>query len=218
MQPVDSKSLKERVLDRLRSAITNSEFKPGEPLIAGELANQLGVSSATLREVLQVLSVEGLVETTPYHVPTVKKVSRKDIEDLFSVRSMIEAFATRQIIVSGQSKSAVHDLYKICEEMTQAAENDNLKDVNWIDRKFHETLIQHSNNDLLLTFWQNVAYRVQQIMSLKNENKGDLLQIAKNHLGIVAAIESESIDEAIRLIIEHIGSVGDEIAETWNKE
>lgn len=218
MQPVDSKSLKERVLDRLRSAITSSELKPGQPLIAGELANQLGVSSATMREVIQVLSVEGFIETIPYHVPTVKKVSRKDIEDLFSVRSMLEAFATRQIIVSGQSNSAVHDLYEICEEMTQAAENDNLKDVNWIDRKFHETLMRHSNNSLLSTFWQNVAHRVQQTMSLKNENKGDLLQIARNHLGIVVAIENESVEEAVQLIIDHIGSVGDEIAETWNEE
>ncbi len=218
MQPVDAKSLKDRVLDKLRSAITSSELKPGQPLIAGELASQLGVSSATLREVIQVLSVEGFVDTVPYHVPTVKKVLRKDIEDLFSVRSMIEAFAIRQIIISQQSKPAAHDLYEICEDMKEAAQDNNLKDVNWIDRKFHETLIRHSNNGLLLTVWQNVAHRVQQIMSLKNENKGDLLQITRNHLGIVAAIEKESVDEAVQLIIDHIGSVGDEIAETWNDQ
>ncbi|MGB7342093.1 MAG: GntR family transcriptional regulator [Phototrophicaceae bacterium] len=218
MQPVESKSLKERVLDRLRSAITSSELKPGQPLIAAELASQLGVSSATLREVIQVLSVEGFVETIPYHVPTVKKVSRKDIEDLFGVRSMLEAFATRQIIVLGQSKSAAHDLYKVCEDMMQAAENDKLLDVNWNDRKFHETLMRHSNNGLLNTFWQNVAHRVQQMMSLRNEKKGDLLQIVKNHLAIVVAIENEAVEDAVQLIIEHIGSVGDEIAETWDEE
>lgn len=218
MQPVESKSLKERVLDRLRLAITSSELKPGQPLIAAELASQLGVSSATLREVIQVLSVEGLVETTPYHVPTVKTVSRKEIEDLFSVRSMLEAFATRQIIVLGKAQLASQDLYEICDAMMEAAESGNIEKVNLIDHKFHETLIRHSNNGLLNTFWQNVAHHVQQAMSLQNKKKGNLLQIAKNHLGLVVAIENEAVDEATQLIIEHIGSVGDEIAETWITE
>ena len=105
MERIELRSLKEQVLDYLREAIVSGELKPGQPLIGSELGNLLGVSNATLREAIQALSVEGLIESVPYRVPTVKKLSRKDIGDLFSARMMLEDFAARQIITSDQLKT-----------------------------------------------------------------------------------------------------------------
>ncbi|MEL7235992.1 MAG: GntR family transcriptional regulator, partial [Chloroflexota bacterium] len=100
LRQVETRSLGERVLDTLRAAIINGELKPGEILVETELAAQLGVSRAPLREAIRILNVEGLLQTVAYHGTTVKKLSRKDIEELYSVRGMIEVFAIRQIIVS----------------------------------------------------------------------------------------------------------------------
>lgn len=216
---IDNKSLRERVLDSLRTAIINGELKPGDTLIETDLAAQLGISRAPLREAINILSVEGLVETIPYHGTKVRKLARKDIEELYSVRSMMEVFAIERIIAAGPDRvdEAVTALRRICDEMMGAAREGSMTDVNSIDRRFHNALIEHSGNNLLFMLWNSVTLRVQQVMSLRNKKTGDLQQIARNHLTIVDAIARSDTAEAIRLICEHIGISADLIAEGWEE-
>ncbi|TVR22697.1 MAG: GntR family transcriptional regulator [Anaerolineaceae bacterium] len=214
---INTKSLRERVLDSLRTAIITGELKPGETLVETDLASQFGVSRAPLREAINILNAEGLVETLPYHGTTVKKLARKDIEELYSVRSMMEGFAIQRIIDNGRASTVAEALRAICQKMLAAAEKDRLIEVNRIDRVFHDTIIANAQNQLLTSLWNNVTIRVQQVMSLRNQSKGDLQQITLNHLTIVAAIEAENVVEAVQLINDHIGSAGDLIVEGWEE-
>lgn len=217
MEPIQSRSLRERVITILRDAIISGELLPGQPLVGTELASQIGVSQATLRDAIYALSLEGLVDTVAYHVSTVKQLSKKDIEDLFSVRSMLESYAIRQIVTTGQVSPAVRGLYEICAEMEAAADLDSLTELNRIDRRFHDALISHSGNQLLGVLWSSVAQRVQQVMSLSNQQQGDLRQIAQNHREIAQVIEDEDAEEAVRLMKTHISFQADEITEGWNQ-
>ena len=217
MEPIQTRSLRERVITILRDAIINGELLPGQPLVGTELASQIGVSQATLRDAIYALSLEGLVETVAYHVSTVKSLSRKNIEDLFNVRSMLESYAIRQIVASGEIDPAVRELIEICAEMDEAAEADSLSELNRVDRKFHDTMIEHSGNQLLLVLWNSVAQRVQQVISLSNQQQGDLRQIALNHREIAQVIEQEDAEEAVRLMKTHISFQADEITEGWNQ-
>ncbi|MGV2434584.1 MAG UNVERIFIED_CONTAM: GntR family transcriptional regulator [Anaerolineae bacterium] len=70
---ISTKSLRERILDALRSAILSGELKPGQALVETDLAAQLGVSRAPLREAIQILNTEGLVTVVPYHGTTVNQ-------------------------------------------------------------------------------------------------------------------------------------------------
>ena len=214
-KPVETKSLREQVLESLRTAIINGELKPGEVLVETELAKQLGVSRAPLREAIHILNVEGLVDTVAYHGTTVKKLSREDIKELYSVRGMIEVFAVRDIIESDNLDEIVAELRDICDTMLAYAERGSMADVNWIDRQFHDALIQQVGNDLLLNIWDSVSIRVEQVMALRNQKQGDLFLIASNHATIIDAIECKNTEEAVRLLCEHIGTTGDEVVSEW---
>lgn len=212
---IQNKSLREHVLEILRTAIVSGQLKPGQTLVEAEIAAQLGVSRAPLREAINILGTEGLVEIVPYHGTTVKKLSRKDIEELFAVRSLMEGFAIRDIIVSGTTAAAVNALREICMTMQRAAEEGDLYAVNQIDCHFHDTLVAACGNDLLFSLWNTVSLRVRQVMSLRNSKKGNLLAIAHNHFVIVDVIASQDVEAAAQLIYEHIGISGDVIAEAW---
>lgn len=218
LNQLENKSLRERVLDSLRAAIINGDLRPGEELVEAELAAQLGVSRAPLREAIRILNVEGLLHTVSYHGTSVKALSRKDIEELYSVRSMMEVFAIQHIIEAENLTDIVADLHNICNAMLESAERDSLDDVNWIDQQFHDALIQHTNNDLLSMLWNSVSIRVQQVMALRNQQQDDLAQIGKNHQAIVDAIASKDSETAVRLICEHIGTTGDAIVNGWEDE
>lgn len=212
---IKNKSLRERVLDSLRTAIVSGELKPGQPLVETELAAQLGVSRAPLREAIHILNTEGLLETVPYHGTTVRRLNRTDIEELYSLRSLLESFAIERIIVNGEPESAVNVLRGITNEMLSAAEDGDLSAVNRLDRRFHDALIELSGHSLLATLWNTITQRVQQVMALRNRRNSDMRQIAYNHLPIIEAIEQQDAELAMSLIRKHVATAGDLIAELW---
>ncbi|HUN07174.1 MAG TPA: GntR family transcriptional regulator [Aggregatilineales bacterium] len=212
---IDNKPLRDRVLDALRDAIVSAELKPGEPLIELELSAQLGVSRAPLREAIQILSREGLVETIPYRGAIVRNLSRRDIEELYSLRSVLESFAVQRIIERNDAEQVTR-LRAVFESMLTAAQGGDLKAVNNIDREFHDTLIELSDHNLLVMTWSSVSMRVRQVMALRNRRNSDITRIAYNHLPIIEAIQKANEAEALRLIREHVASSGDLLAENWD--
>jgi DNA-binding GntR family transcriptional regulator len=214
---IENRSLRDRVLDAVREAIITGEFKPGQPLIETDLATSLGVSRAPLREALQILSTEGLAETVPYHGTTVRRLTKTDIEELYSLRSVLETFAIRRMIEQ-RNPEHVARLRKCFEDMLAAAETGDLKQVNQIDREFHDTLIELSGHSLLITSWNVVSMRVRQVMALLNRRNSNLKKIAYNHVPIIDAIEAQEIDKAVELIEKHVAASGELIAEGWHDD
>jgi DNA-binding GntR family transcriptional regulator len=217
LQQIENKPLREKILDMLRDAIIHGEIKPGQPLVEIELAGRLGVSRAPLREAIQTLSAEGLVETVPYKGSVVRLLTRRDIEELYSLRAALETFAIQRIIAH-INQDALLQLRACFADMLMAAEADDIKQVNEIDRQFHDLLIELSDHHLLAMSWNNVSMRVRQVMALRNRRNSDLTQIAYNHLPIIEAIADCDETRAIRLIQQHVASAGDLVAENWDTE
>jgi DNA-binding GntR family transcriptional regulator len=212
---LQNKPLRERVVEILRDAILSAELKPGQALIETELAAQLGISRAPLREALQQLNAEGLIEMVPYHGASVKSLTLSDIEELYSLRMLLETFAARRIIERNDAAAAA-TLRDVFERMLAASETGDVRQVSVIDREFHDALISLSEHSLLQSTWSVVSLRVRQVMALRNRRNSDIRQIAYNHLPIIEAIEQQNSAEAVRLLETHIASAGDLVAEGWD--
>ncbi len=211
---VQAKSRREAVLDQLRDAILDGEFKPGDPLIEAELAATFRVSRAPVREALQSLSAEGLVEVVPYHGTTVRLLTPKDIEELYSLRGALEAFAIKRIIErdAADAKTTLHQIY---ERMRVAGTIGDLRRVSSEDQQFHTMLITLSGNAMLESMWSIVGNRVRQVMSLRNKLNPDPTQIAANHVPIIEAIIARDEPLATTLIHNHVASAADLVLENW---
>jgi DNA-binding GntR family transcriptional regulator len=214
LNQIDNKPLREKVLDVLREAIIQGDFKPGQALVESDLATRLGVSRAPIREALQVLSADGLLDVIPYHGTTVRALTKTDIEELYSLRSVLEVFAMRRVVARGDPEIP-RALRQVYEDMLDSAHQGDLKQVNLIDRRFHDTLIEMSGHRLLAVVWNSVSMRVRQVMGLLNERNTDLKQIAYNHVPLIEAIERGDEEQAVALLRHHIAASGDLIAEGW---
>lgn len=212
---LQNKPLRERVVEILKDAILSGELKPGQPLVETELATQLGISRAPLREALQQLNAEGLIEVVAYHGASVKRLTGSDIEELYSLRLILETFATCRIIERGDPAVSAR-LRSIFEAMLAAGNAGDIRQVSVIDRAFHDALIECSSHTLLQSTWSAVSLRVRQVMALRNLRNTDIKQIAYNHLPIIEAIEQKDEAEALRLLKIHVESAGDLIAEGWD--
>ncbi|MFT3864294.1 MAG: GntR family transcriptional regulator [Solirubrobacterales bacterium] len=83
----------EWIAERLRDDIRAGRLSPGQRLVEAELTRRLEVSRGPVREALARLQSEGLVSIEPNRGASVRRMSRKDLEDLFWLRARLGADA-----------------------------------------------------------------------------------------------------------------------------
>ncbi len=86
----DNSNLHERVYVYLRDKILNNELKPGSKIIYEDIIKELGVSRTPLRDAINRLKQDGLIDVKPRSGSYVNLPNVKDIEDLYDVRKALE--------------------------------------------------------------------------------------------------------------------------------
>jgi DNA-binding GntR family transcriptional regulator len=200
---IENVPLRVSVADIIRQAIINGSMRPGSPVVEMALAEQLKVSRAPVREAIQILEADGLIESEPYKGKRVKPLTLKEVEEVYSLREQFEAFAIRRVV---ERKVDVSLLRVHSDAMFAAAERNDLAALNDADEAFHRTLIRLADHGLVLSFWEHLYLRIRQIMALRNSANRDLRAVAKNHPPIIEAIETRDMILAISLISDHTRS------------
>jgi DNA-binding GntR family transcriptional regulator len=208
---IDTRPLRQQIADALQRAILTGELKPGDPLVESDIASRLGVSRAPVREALQLLSNSKLVETVPYRGTTVRPLNAHDIEEVYSLRTVLETFALRRTMAR-DAAAAARALRVHCDLMQASAAAGDWDGVSSEDERFHRRLIELADHDLLGSVWRELNMRVRQIMALRNRQNEDSMTIVYNHLPIVDAIESGDVGLAVECLERHIATAADLLA------
>jgi len=83
-------SLHDQVVTELRQAILSGRLKPGERLVEGRLADELGVSRNPVREAIRVLASEGLIEVTARRGAAVATMTEQEARETIELRALLE--------------------------------------------------------------------------------------------------------------------------------
>ena len=202
--PIEQTPLRIQIAEMLRRAIVSGKLRPGSVLVEATLAEQMNVSRAPIREAIQILENDGLVETVAYKGKRVKPLTAREVEETYNLREVFEVMAVRRILQYGRPVAA---LWAHCHEMDRAADAGDQDKLTAADEAFHRTLIQVADHDLLLASWNSLYLRMHQIMALRNTVQPNLFDISGTHPPIVRALEAHDVDEAVRLITEHTSSL-----------
>ena len=208
LQEIANLPLQTRIADVLREAILCGDLRPGQALTEVSLSQQLQVSRAPVREAFRSLAKEGLLESVPYKGTRVRPLSRTDIEETYSLRGQLEAFAVTRIT----ERAAPVDfalLETSCQTMQELAASGDVAGLNREDERFHETLIKLADHALLTSVWTTLALRVRQIMALRNRQNRDPMEVALNHLPILAALKTRDLGGALSHLERHVASAAD---------
>jgi len=139
------KSLAQQVAERLREAIINGEFKLGELIAEESLASTFGVSRTPVREALNLLQIEGLVNVRPQRGSYVFEPDEEDLLSLGDFRCLIEPRAA-QLACELDKPGLLDTLARAVADMEAArAENDHIRSCK-ADTVFHEAIIQRCGN------------------------------------------------------------------------
>lgn len=197
-------SLSDQVYDHLRRSIICADLVPGEKLVELDIAAQMGTSQGPVREALQRLERDGLVERRARSATFVTSISTDEMFELFSIRSIIEGFAVRrtaQKISAAQCKV----LDELVEKMAQAGSEKTMIMLAEYDMQFHRQIVEWSGSNSLYRAWTALFSQIQRfIVQSHPQHYSDFVEVGTRHQPIVDALRNHDGDGAAQAIQEHI--------------
>jgi DNA-binding GntR family transcriptional regulator len=188
-------SLTESVANELRDGISSGRLKPGERLVEADLAAQMGISRAPVREALRQLEFEGLVEGRPRRGYVVRQMSAAELSELYDLRVLLEPVLARSA-AERVTPDDLADLRRIVDRMHDAARNQRWADVAQADREFHIQVGHLSDRPLTAQIFDHLHEQVRRFTELMTTSYTDIAQMADEHETLLAALASGDPDRA----------------------
>jgi DNA-binding GntR family transcriptional regulator len=160
LAPAETRSLADNVAERLRRAILNGDFEPGERLREEQLAGALRVSRGPIREAFAQLEREGLVQRRRHRGVIVSRLSERDLAEVYSLRVTLEALALRWAARNATPAD--------CERMERAVEaigtslspEVTVREAAQIDLDFHDLVYEAAHHERLHRIWLDLRPQV----------------------------------------------------------
>jgi DNA-binding GntR family transcriptional regulator len=200
LKPVKKENLSVKVYNEIRNALINGQYEPGERLIIGELAVELGVSLTPVREaIFRLISEQGLEmqAATAVYVPYVDSEKLSEIQQIrFHLEGMGAAEAARKI-----TRKQLDNLAALQKEFISCTATDP-KRASYLNRKFHFSILEASRMPLLIStvesFWV-ITGPILKIFHVKTAGL-DYSGGQHRHEGVLAALEAHDPEAAARAI------------------
>lgn len=196
-------TLKDRTLEQLQELIVAGDLGPGSKLLETQVANQLGVSRATLREAMIRLSEVGLLVNLPYRGTYIRKLDRVDLEEIYSLRTGLEKMAF-QMCWERRDLVSLADLQMRNERLCKCiSENDPYGAIT-TELHLHSWCYELSGHGLLLQSWERIKPNLQFYFALhqKAHDRGGPLR--KSHVEYIRLAKGDSLDNMLQHLEDHM--------------
>jgi DNA-binding GntR family transcriptional regulator len=193
----------EHVVEVLREAIGVGRVSPGDRLVEGTIAAELGTSRAPVREALRELVHEGLVTHVPYRGAFVLGVSEEEVHEvMIPIRLTLERYAFARALPRLR-KRELGWLERIVDEMEDAAADGDLRSVVDADVRFHEVVLELSEQPHTTQIWRSISPRMR-VYFYRYDRDRDLFGVVEEHRNLHAALASGRRQAVERVLEEHI--------------
>jgi DNA-binding GntR family transcriptional regulator len=203
LRPVEDRTLRAQVAQQILDLVTGGHLQPGEKLTEQGLAAQLRVSRAPLREALRELIDRGILIAQPYKGIQVRNVGRRDLEELYSMRTALEKFAF-SIAWGRRTPEAFVDLEERYRALLGAHQLGNRSRSIQCEINFHSWVYDVSGHDLLNSYWRRLSPIVQIYLSLHNGifgARGYFQDVTTEYFKLA---QSDNLDAMMRHVEEHM--------------
>lgn len=158
----------EQVVDYVKEQILRGELNPGEQIKEVAMAESLGISRAPIREALQLLVREGLVESRPQRGKFVVELTSKEILDSYFVGGVLEGAAVGATMHLYEERD-IRELEEIIYIMkVEALDGGDHIRLNELDHRFHRVIFSKNGNRLLGDLWQRTSRGVTQFLLFRH--------------------------------------------------
>ncbi|HEX5414524.1 MAG TPA: GntR family transcriptional regulator [Chloroflexota bacterium] len=207
--PFPYRPLYEDAYSALRDAILEGKLAPGERVVEAEIARQMAISRAPIREAIRKLERDGLVEYQARRGTIVAQMSREDVRDAYNLRAHLEVYAAR-LAVERVTEEDLATLAVLIDRMRHRAAEDDLRGLLSVDVAFHSQICHASGSKRVYRLWDSLNPHSWTLFSGLKATYS-LRQIADRHVAILDALRQRDADRVETVIRQHILDIGADV-------
>lgn len=186
----------------LREMINQGELPEGARLIERDLASQFAVSRIPLREAIQQLEREGIVETQRNRGAAVRTFTVDDVNEIYQLRALLEGEAIYHSVLNRDEETLaraglVHQLLENAQSVQKQGE---------LNREFHTILYRGCHNVRLLKMIAGLCAQIERYEHLQRRLLADTPAFQHEHAAILDAYARRDAQQAREETIRHIES------------
>jgi GntR family transcriptional regulator, rspAB operon transcriptional repressor len=189
--------------EAIKKKIIRGDLAEGHPISEKEVTEELGISRTPLREALNMLEQEHLLEIHPKRGVFVTRISYKDINNIYSIRLLLEPFAVRAA-APNLNRRALEEEEKI---WSKVPKNDAAESHIQRDSRLHRLVAEATDNKYLIQFLSRLYDQAKRIRYVSVEkNSGRRAEIYAEHTAIIRGLldgDVTAAEDAMRAHLEH---------------
>jgi DNA-binding GntR family transcriptional regulator len=206
-QPVSRERTSDSVLQVLRGSILSGVFVPGQRLNTSELAEKLDVSIAPVRDALNRLQAEGLIDIRPR--------SGTFVSETFEVRAALECLAV-ELAIGNLSSDHINRLQELVKQMEVPVTDERGKALHeQRNQEFHSLIVELSGNGKLIEMYRQLKAHIAiaRIHYQRGVGQRRMQKVHSEHRRILAALKNRDGERAKELLRSHILAAASRLTE-----
>lgn len=197
------KTLSDEAYDSITERIVAGRLAPGTRLVVAALADELRLSATPINEALSALDREGLVSYAPHRGYSVRALTMNDIEEVFTVREVIEGLAVR-LATERAGEAAVSELERLLRQAGAAVDRHAFAAFYELDMQFHRAIYRASGNSLVVRVAELIHGQMHLLVAKAAYTPGRFKGAQTEHEAILRCVIARNPEEAESVMRQHI--------------
>ncbi|MBI5326958.1 MAG: GntR family transcriptional regulator [Deltaproteobacteria bacterium] len=210
-------TLRERIVDFVKEAVINGEFKPGKRVPEPELAEMFGISRTPIREAFRQLESEGFITFTPRKGAIVSPITDKDVIEFYAIKGLLEGYAAKMACCKISDKE-IRRMEDLNSQMIRCAEKNDVKNFFKLDNQLHDVFLKLCGNDKLDNLIHTIVQQFERFRRTSLSLLGRMQSSVKQHYDIIEAFKKRDVDLVERLVKANAEMGGELLAQEILKE
>ena len=197
-------SLAERAILALRDMVHDGVLLPGQPIRQAAVAEQLGISRVPVREALQNLQAEGLVEAAPSGGFVVARLSADELAQIYLMRRLLETEMLRRAGLPGADEVAA--LAELNARMERLVDQWSAPGWKRLNRELHFRMFRLSGLVHVVAEVSRLWDKTEPYRSVYSSQHAVRVRIIAEHGQLIDALGRGATEELIEHMDGHRGA------------
>jgi Transcriptional regulators len=205
-------TLRGNIKNYIQKQIAEGRYQPGDRIVETQLAKELNVSQAPVREAILELSSIGMLEGKPYSGTFVRYLTIDDIEDIFHTRAFVEEYAARRA-AKRATQQQLDEMESLILEMEHNGDFDKFV---YLDEEFHALVMDAAQSPALKHIW-SMLRMAEWTYLCASITKFSLKDLVDQHRMIYTYLSKRDDHSAGAYMFLHIKGFGDEMCQYYQE-
>lgn len=199
----ENRPIREIAYEQLKHAIITGQIPAGSRIVETAYADRLHISRTPLREALQKLERDGLVEYVLHRGVIVRAFTISDVEEIFAIRNAMMMLLLPSVVENAKEED-IEKLYKIVQEIDVALEAGDMQRTAELNRSFHKSLEQLSDKRRIMRVIESQEEYIMKFSAVSISSIERRQVVNQEHYQMVEMLRNKDLKGLLALHHHHL--------------